>query len=201
MAMAAPRFCSPLIGLALALLGGCATLTTSTSQTLTVMTEPSGAICTLKRDGQVIGAVNPTPGSLSVDKSHKAIDVVCTKDDFHDASGTVGSKFQAMTFGNILFGGIVGIVIDVASGATAEYEPTVTIHLTPSAFADRVARDAFFDQQRTTFTTQAQQVRERIHKLCKPTDCEEQLRLAAEEEQAGLARIETQRQSAQLNTR
>lgn len=174
MATATPRFCPPLVCLALALLGGCATLATSTSQTLTVMTEPSGASCTFKRDGQVIGAVNPTPGSLSVNKSHTAIDVACTKDGFLDASGSVGSKFQAMTFGNILFGGIVGIVIDVASGATAEYEPTVTIHLTPSAFADRTARDAFFDQQRTTFVAQTQQVRERI---------------------------ETQRQSAQLNTR
>jgi hypothetical protein len=196
----------------MSLLGGCATLTTSSSQTVTMTTEPAGAACTFKRDGQVIGVVNPTPGSLSVSKSHTAIDVACTKEGFVDSTGSVGSKFQAMTFGNILFGGIIGIVVDAASGATAEYEPTITIRLTPSEFADAAARDRFFDEQRDTFVAQAKKVRARISEMCQPSDprsgagstgdagprCDDQLRLADEEEKSGLARIETQRQAARI---
>ncbi len=47
--------------MASAFLGGCATLTTSSSQTVTLTTEPPGAACTFKREGEVIGIVNPTP--------------------------------------------------------------------------------------------------------------------------------------------
>jgi len=111
--------------MASAFLGGCATLTTSSSQTVTLTTEPPGAACTFRREGEVIGIVNPTPGSLSVKKSHADIDVTCVKEGFLDAVGRVGSKFQAMTFGNILFGGIIGIAVDAVSGATAEYEANV----------------------------------------------------------------------------
>jgi hypothetical protein len=117
-----------------------------------------------------------------------------------------------MTFGNILFGGIIGIVVDAASGATAEYEPTITIRLTPSEFADAAARDRFFDEQRDTFVAQAKQVRARISEKCQSSDrqsgagsmgvaspnCDDQLRLADEEEKSGLARIEAQRQTARI---
>lgn len=200
---------------AAALLAGCATLTTSSSQTITLVTEPPGAACTFRREGQVVGIVNPTPGSLMVHKSHTALDVVCAKEGFVDATGTVGTKFQAMTFGNILFGGLVGIVVDAASGATAEYEPQITIRLTPGEFADAAARDLFFEHQRQTFVAQAKVVRERIASQCTAaprasgagsgwpspaTDCSEQLQRADAEEKSGLARIEAQRQSAKIKT-
>jgi hypothetical protein len=211
--MRIPRATSYLAALAILLLSGCATLTTSSSQTVTLTTDPAGAACTFKRDGKVVGIVNPTPGSLMVSKSHTAIDVSCIKDGYVDAAGTVGSKFQAMTFGNILFGGIIGIAVDAASGATAEYEPQITIRLTPSEFPDSAARDKFFALQRETFVTQARQVKARIAEKCQPegqppgtgaigssANCEEQLRLADAEEKAGLARIEAQRQAAKVTT-
>jgi len=184
--------------MASSLLGGCATLTTSSSQTVTLTTEPPGAACTFKREGEVIGIINPTPGSLTVSKSHSDIDVSCTREGYLDAVGRVGSKFQAMTFGNILFGGIIGIAVDAVSGATAEYEANVSIRMTPAEFASVEARDKFFDQQRETFLAQATQVKERISSMCKPPDCERQLALAADEEKAGLARIETQRLSVRV---
>jgi hypothetical protein len=190
----------PLVVLALWFLGGCATLTTSSSQTVTLTTDPAGAACTFKREGKVVGIVNPTPGSLMVSKSHAALEVACVKEGYVDATGTVGSKFQAMTFGNILFGGIIGIAVDAASGATAEYEPQISIRLTPSEFPDVAARDIFFEQQRETFVAQARQVRERISAMCKPEECAQQLRLATDEEKSGLARIELQRQAARIRS-
>ena len=38
----------------------------------------------------------------------RLIAVACTKQGFLEATGNLASEFQAMTFGNILFGGIVG---------------------------------------------------------------------------------------------
>ena len=45
-----------------------------------------------------------------------------------------------MTFGNILFGGIIGIAVDAASGAMHQYPDSVTITLIPDEFATAEAR-------------------------------------------------------------
>ena len=215
------RWCLMLLASAMTMLSGCATITMGSSQTVVLTTEPVGAACTFNRDGAVVGVINPTPGSLNVSKSHSTIDVSCVKDGFLDAKGVVGKHFQPMTFGNILFGGIIGIVVDAASGATAEYEPTVSIRLIPSTFANIEARDNFFDQERESFIAQAKLVRERITKLCEggecdvfaksgldprpqvrkmcnTNDCDRQLRLADEEQKLGLERIEVQRNTSTI---
>ena len=113
----------------LPLLGGCATIVEGTDQSLTVITDPSGAECELRRDGNIIAVVNPTPGSVAVDKSQHSITVRCRLDGFQEAVGTFDSEFQGMTAGNILFGGLIGIGIDAASGAMHEYDHTVTVIL------------------------------------------------------------------------
>ena len=73
--------------------------------------------------------VNPTPGSVAVDKSQHDITVRCRLDGFQEAVGTFDSEFQGMTAGNILFGGLIGIGVDAASGAMHEYDHTVTVVL------------------------------------------------------------------------
>jgi hypothetical protein len=189
---------SGLICLVAMFVSACATITTGTGQTVNVMTEPEGAVCIFRRDNAVIGVVNPTPGSLSVTKSHAAIEVDCRKEGFLDAVGAVGRQFQPMTFGNIILGGLIGVIVDAASGATAQYDATVSIRLTPAEFADAQARDSFFDLQRETLVTQSKLVKERIAGGCLRADCEAQIRLAGEEEMRGLARIEVMRKNARI---
>jgi hypothetical protein len=188
----------PMLAAVLLLSGGCATLTKGTSQPVTVQTEPEGATCTLTRDGSTVAVVNPTPGTVTVGKSHTELAVRCAKSGYLDAVGTIGSKFQAMTFGNILFGGLIGVVVDAASGATAEYEPTVTIVLVPAVFPTAQARDEFFDRRRDDFKVEAQKVKERIEKMCTGTDCAKQLKEAEVQEAAGISRIEEQRKAARI---
>ena len=113
----------------LAYLGGCATIVEGSDQILTVSTEPAGAECELRRNGEVIGVVNQTPGSVTVDKSQYEITVSCQLEGYEEAVGTVEPEFEGMTAGNILLGGIIGIGVDAASGAMHEYEPNVTVVL------------------------------------------------------------------------
>ncbi|MFO1206191.1 MAG: hypothetical protein U1E63_10755 [Burkholderiales bacterium] len=193
------RFASFMVG-AVLLCGGCATLTTSSSQTVTVQTEPGGAVCTFVRDGEVVGLVNPTPGTLAVSKSRRDMTVRCDKEGYLEATGTVGSRFQAMTFGNILFGGLVGVVIDASSGAMTKYEPQITITLIPAVFATAEERDQFFDQRASQFAAEAGKVKQRIREKCQPENCERELKLADEEEAAGLARIAHQRETASVKS-
>jgi hypothetical protein len=185
---------------AAATLNGCATLVKGSSQSIVVNTDPPGAICSLTRKGKEIAVVNPTPGTITVDKSKDAVAVSCNRGGYLESAGTINSQFQAMTFGNILFGGLVGVAIDAGSGAMNEYEPSITLTLIPAEFSSDTKRDAFFDKMRTEFLTQSDQVVERIKKKCNASACDSQLKAAASAKDAKLADIETKRLLAKVNS-
>jgi hypothetical protein len=113
----------------LALMPACATVTTGSTQNVTVITEPAGAACTLTRDGATLGVVRPTPGTINISRSHRDIGIACQADGRQNASGVLASQLQAMTAGNLLLGGVVGVAIDAASGASARYPENFTIAL------------------------------------------------------------------------
>ena len=114
------------VGFAL-LASGCATITKGSQQTVTIATDPAGAVCDLTRDAKPLAVVNPTPGSMPVEKASGSIAILCRKAGYKDVAGTLASEFQAWTFGNIILGGLIGIAVDAASGAMHEYPAKVTI--------------------------------------------------------------------------
>ena len=91
--------------LALLLTSACATITTGTTQSMTVTSEPSGAICRLEREGVTVGVVNPTPGSVTISRSSRDLAVRCEKQGFEPGMRSISASFQAATLGNILLGG------------------------------------------------------------------------------------------------
>jgi hypothetical protein len=183
-----------------ALSAGCATLTKGSSQTVTVNTDPSGAMCTMTRDAKPVAVVNSTPGSVPVEKARGTIAVLCKKEGYQDASGELAAEFQAMTLGNILFGGIVGVVVDAASGAMNQYPESVTITLIPEEFASVEARDDFFDHMRASLEQEAAEVKKRISKTCREYDCPRELAAADKATTAKLAEIEQKRALAKVRS-
>lgn len=113
----------------LALTSACASITTGTTQSVSVSTEPPGAMCQVTRNAEMLGIVNPTPGTITVSKSSSAMNVRCERAGYQPALQTVPSSMQAMTAGNLLFGGVIGLGIDAASGAMNQYPPNVTLGL------------------------------------------------------------------------
>jgi hypothetical protein len=111
------------------LLPGCATIFEGTSQSISVSTNPSGANCTINRNGSRIGQVNPTPGSIHVDKSKDDLTVSCEHAGFLTANVSRSSRFQGTTFGNIIIGGLAGVVVDLATGADFEYPADIQLSL------------------------------------------------------------------------
>jgi len=180
------------------LASGCATLTKGTTQTVTVNTDPAGAICTLSRDGKTVAIVNPTPGSIPVEKASGAISVLCKKTTYQDAAGTLASEFQAMTFGNILFGGLIGVAVDAASGAMNQYPDMVTITMIPEEFTTPESRDKFFDAMKAALLRESDEVKERIGKACRAENCASELAAADAGTKAKLAEIEKQRVRARV---
>jgi hypothetical protein len=178
---------------------GCATLTKGSSQTVTVTTDPPGAICTIAREGQTVAVVNPTPGSIPVEKSSKELSVVCDKPGYQPSSGALASSFQAMTFGNILFGGLIGVAIDAGSGAANEYPTLITLTLVPDAFKTEADRDAFFARMKSTFEIEYKESLERIKQRCgSPAYCDDQIRSAEASRTMKLAEIEAKRLQAKI---
>jgi hypothetical protein len=133
-----------LVALAAFTLPACATITTGTSQPVTVMSEPAGATCELQREGATVGVVNPTPGTVQISKSSRDMTIRCTRPGYSPGLASVASQMQGMTAGNILIGGFIGLGIDAASGALSQYPTNVTVILPPEDFATQVERDAFF---------------------------------------------------------
>ena len=107
----------------------CASITQGTTQTVSVQTEPPGALCNVSRNGETLGIINPTPGSLTVSKSSSALNVRCERPGYQTGLTTVPSSLNAMTAGNIILGGVVGLGIDAATGAMNQYPPNVSLAL------------------------------------------------------------------------
>ncbi len=190
---------SVLVSALAVVLGSCATIVEGTDQTLSVSTNPQGARCELTRAGTTIGMVDPTPGSITIEKSQDDISVICEKQGHQSASRSVSAEFQGMTFGNILFGGLIGVAVDAGSGAMHEYDPEVHLVLTPDDFASLAARDAFFDAEGARMEREAAEAIAKVRKHCderEPWRCDEAEEAIEGELAAQLAQNEVKRKQA-----
>jgi hypothetical protein len=112
-------------------LAACATIVKGTTQVVAVNTPGvPQATCTLT--SPAIGSrIVVTPGTTTLEKSKENIAVRCTKECYLDGAGIIASNFQAMTAGNIIVGGVIGLGVDAASGAMNEYAPEVQVLMQP----------------------------------------------------------------------
>jgi hypothetical protein len=193
----------PFMMLALATLSACATVTSGTDHTLLVETDPAGATCLLRRDGANIGAVNPTPNAIRISKSRHDISVNCEKADHDPTSRTVTASFQAMTLGNVLIGGVVGLAADLASGAAITYPESVKVVLWPRSFPNAAARDAFFEARLADTRADFDRRIERAQGACggaSDQNCMQRIRELRNEQQEEVRRLEERRVSTAAGT-
>lgn len=110
------------LGLALS---GCATITTDAGQSLRIETftesgeEVRGAQCKLDNDNGSYQVT--TPGSVTVRKSSADLAIDCTAANQPPAKAVVTSRAGAGMFGNIIFGGGIGAIIDHSKGTAYNY--------------------------------------------------------------------------------
>jgi uncharacterized protein YceK len=105
------------------ILGGCASITESKNQSMSVTTgEVTGAMCTLS-NSKGSYYVN-TPGSVMVRNACDQLSISCTKEGYvpaNPAAGAVQDKAKNMAWGNLVFGGIIGLAVDRTTGAGCQY--------------------------------------------------------------------------------
>ena len=120
-------------------LTGCASITESKNQSMSVTTgDITGAMCTLSNSkGSYF--VNLTPGTVSVRNACDPLAITCTKKGYvpsNPAAGTVQDKAKSMAWGNIVFGGIIGIAVDRSTGAGCQYPQQNVFYPMQKASAD-----------------------------------------------------------------
>lgn len=160
------RLCRAAAALALLAVAACASVADGVSQNITVTTDPDGAKCDLVREGKSIGIVNPTPGTINVDKDADDITITCERDAYLATDTTITSKFTGATFGNIILGGGIGILIDAASGANNRYPERVDVIMTPAVFRSAAERDSHFAKLQARLRKQAADAKAAIAKEC-----------------------------------
>ncbi len=118
-------------------LGGCATVTRGTTNKITFESEPEGAYVETN-----IGQTCPeTPCVLEFSRKAE-FTATFSKQGYHDKSIAVQTRIAgagvAGIAGNVLIGGIVGVGVDAASGATLEHYPNpVRAELVPARVKSR----------------------------------------------------------------
>lgn len=123
------------------LAGGCATVTTGTTQAITVDSEPQQADCTLTRDGADLGSVK-TPGPVTVKRHASTIQVTCRKDGHEEAKVIMASRYETASGGNVILGGVIGVIVDASTGASNRYDQYVMVRLPAMSPADQAAAAA-----------------------------------------------------------
>lgn len=113
------------------LLTGCAAVVEGVRQDITVNTTPDGASCALNRAGVPIATITSTPATVNVRKTRDDIEIVCELDGYLKTARIDESGTAAVVFGNILIGGVIGLVVDVSTGASNKYDDTLEIALDP----------------------------------------------------------------------
>lgn len=116
------------------LFSGCASITNEKMQPISVTTvmdnvPVAGIGCSLMNDEGSWYVT--TPGSVVVHKSTAALAIDCRKANVGAGSQTFESSANGSVWGNIIFGGLVGYVVDRNSGAGFDYPSNLTVAIRP----------------------------------------------------------------------
>ncbi|WP_461564999.1 hypothetical protein [Thiobacillus sp.] len=110
---------------------GCASIVSGQNQSVSLETRSKqgetvlSANCTLSNNKGTWFVTSP--GSVTVRRSYEDLLIDCEKENQDPGLASVKSSTKAMAFGNILFGGVIGAGVDMASGAAYDYPTMITV--------------------------------------------------------------------------
>lgn len=126
-----------LIPAALVILSGCASIVSDSQYPVSVITTPAGATFEVRnRAGDVIHS-GTTPGSVTLKSGAgyfkgETYTIAFRKEGFADQQTTLNSSLDGWYWGNIVFGGLIGMLaVDPATGAMYKLPENTATSLTP----------------------------------------------------------------------
>lgn len=121
---------------AVVLMSGCASIVSGVNQPVSVVAKTTdsadviGARCTLTNSKGEWYAT--TPGSVVVHRAYGNMSVNCVHAAYAGVT-SVKSTTKAMAFGNIIFGGLIGVGIDIGTGSAYDYPDLIAVPMTASS--------------------------------------------------------------------
>lgn len=114
---------------------GCASIVSGVYQPISLETRVNGvavagAACTLSSNKGTWFVTSPA--SVTVHRGFQDIAVECSKPGLEPSLTTVPSHVRAIAFGNLLFGGLIGVAVDSGDGAAFDYPDLFTIEMVES---------------------------------------------------------------------
>ena len=110
----------------------CATITKDDSQPVAFSSEPQGAEVAINQIPR-----GTTPTTIMVKRKFGKSMISISKEGYETETFKLEKSVSGMTFGNIIFGGVIGAGVDVATGKATNYQDSVHIKLRPSNSSER----------------------------------------------------------------
>ncbi len=115
------------------LLFSCATILHGTKEKMSVDSDPAGAHVMVKTIGGVEVYQGETPTQFKLAKG-KEYNVFIKLDGYKEEKVFISKNFDPITLGNILCGGIIGLIVDASNGAMYNLEPKTVVVTLQTAF-------------------------------------------------------------------
>jgi hypothetical protein len=131
---------------------GCSTITQSENQSLALTATYQGKAveptCQLKNDKGSWDA--KAPSNVSVRKSGEDLAVTCKQEGMPDGLLKAISRAAGSMFGNIIFGGGIGAIIDHNKGTAYDYPDQLLVKMGESVVVDKKTSDQKTDTASTS---------------------------------------------------
>ena len=105
-------------------LNSCATIVSGTEQEITVSSTPKAKI-EIKADTGLLVYAGDSPAIIKLPRKYYSYTVTVQASGYNSQTLIISRKFNAWFVGNLLFGGIVGGVVDAITGAMWNLEPSM----------------------------------------------------------------------------
>ena len=113
--------------LSLGLLYGCASIINKTSQEVSISSSPDQADVQVSNKIGVVVFSGKTPANIMLKRKNE-YEVVINLEDYKETKIYIDKEISGAWFGNIICGGIIGLIVDYSNGAAFKLEPD-TIHV------------------------------------------------------------------------
>ena len=114
-------------------LSACASIVSDNDTMTDIQTEPE--VARRELSGQDLKRVIHTPHGIELPSSATPVTVIYEAKGYRKTTAKLDTSMDGWIFGNILIGGVVGIIIDAVRGAGQRYPKGITLILEPKRFA------------------------------------------------------------------
>ncbi len=150
----------------IAMLGGCGAVLGSSTQEITVESEPPGAACGVWRQGVRLVRDFTAPASVTVERQSATLHVACVVDGSTPRVMVLTPNQDGALVASIFLSLLVGIPINTRSRKDNQYPERVIVPVPPASFPSDGDRAFWFAAARANIERRTGEEIAKVHKSC-----------------------------------